>query len=211
MNEKTFIKGAVNSFGSYVSCCSLSMSKLYSNFQSYLQLNTHRIKWVLVFGIVFMVLYLILQKKGCVKRKANPITAQIYGILLSLSCSFIFVMTLFSRSFGVDFYFRFQPFASYYIAFAEGGIEVMLQIIINIVMFIPIGFLLPCCFKLYEKYRYVLITAVIASLSIELLQLIFRIGLFETDDVINNVFGAMIGLGIYVVAKKVKNHEKETY
>ena len=77
-------------------------------------------------------------------------------------------------------------------------------------MFIPIGFLLPCCFKLYEKYRYVLITAVIASVSIELLQLIFRIGLFETDDVINNVFGAVIGLGIYVVVKKVKNHVEGT-
>lgn len=186
------------------------MSKLYSNFQGYLQLNIPRIKWVFAFGIVFMVLYLILQKKGCVKRKTNPITAQIYGILLSLSCSFIFVMTLFKRSAGVDFDFRAKPFESYYIAFAEGGIEVMLQIIINIAMFIPIGFLLPCCFKLYEKYRYVLITAVIASVSIELLQLIFRMGLFETDDVINNVFGAMIGLGIYVVVKKVKNHVEGT-
>lgn len=86
----------------------------------------------------------------------------------------------------------------------------MLQIIINIVMFIPIGFLLPCCFKLYEKYRYVLATAVIASVSIEVLQLIFRMGLFETDDVINNVFGATIGLGFYILAKKVIEHEKET-
>ena len=154
---------------------------------------------------------MFLLKKDRVKQHMNSITTLICGGLLSLNCSFIFVMTLFRRSGGVDFDFRAKPFESYYIAFAEGGIEVLLQIIINIAMFIPIGFLLPCCFKLYEKYRYVLITAVIASLSIELLQLIFRIGLFETDDVINNVFGAMIGLGIYVVAKKVKNHEKETY
>ena len=180
------------------------MSELYSNFQGYFKLNIPQIKWVLIFGLVFMILFYVLSRKGYTKHYANPITIIVSGIMLSLSCSFIFVMTLFRRSGGVDFDFRAKPFESYYIAFAEGGIEVLLQIIINIAMFIPIGFLLPCCFKLYEKYRYVLITAVIASVSIELLQLIFGIGLFETDDVINNVFGAVIGLGIYVVVKKVK-------
>ena len=187
------------------------MSELFSNFQGYSKLNIPQIKWILLFGLMFMALFWIIRKKDFVKQHAAPITTMICGILLSLSCSCIFVMTLFKRSAGSDYHFRLQPFESYYIAFAEGGIEVMLQIIINIVMFIPIGFLLPCCFKLYEKYRYVLITTVISSISIELLQLIFRIGLFETDDIINNVFGAMIGLGIYVLAKKVKDHEKETY
>lgn len=186
------------------------MSEFYSDFQGYFKLNIPQIKWVFAFGIVFMIVFLILQKKDCVQYHANPITTMISGVLLSLSCSFIFVMTLFNRSAGVAFDFRVKPFESYCIAFAEGGIEVLLQIVINIAMFIPIGFLLPCCFNVYEKYRYVLITAVIASVSIELLQLIFRIGLFETDDVINNVFGATIGLGFYILAKKVIEHEKET-
>lgn len=182
------------------------MNELFSMFQGYLQLNISRIKWVLVFGLVFMILLLFLRKKDCVKQHANPIATMVCGILLSLSCSFIFVMTLFERSVGADFSFRVKPFESYYIAFAQGGIEVMLQIIINIMMFVPIGFLLPCCFKLYEKCRYVLTTTVIVSVSIELFQLSFKIGLFETDDVINNVLGAMMGLGIYVVAKKMRNY-----
>ena len=186
------------------------MSELFSNFQGYFQLNIPRIKWVLAFGFVFMILFMILQKKDCVKQHANPITTMISCVFFSLSCSFIFVMTLFGRSIGTEFDFRAKPFESYYIAFVEGGIEVMLQIIVNVVMFIPIGFLLPCCFRIYEKYRYVLITAIIVSVSIELMQLIFKMGLFETDDIINNVFGAMIGLGLYVVAKRVKNYEKET-
>lgn len=186
------------------------MISLYRNFQGYFQLYLPKTKWIILFGFVFMILFLVLQRMGFVKKYANWVKTVIFGCLLSLSYSFIFVMTLFRRSIGVDFDFRFQLFESYYIAFAEGDIEVLLQIIINIAMFIPIGFLLPCCFKLYEKYRYVLITAVITSVSIEFLQLIFKIGLFETDDVINNVFGAMIGLGIYVVAKRVINYGKET-
>ena len=88
-------------------------------------------------------------------------------MLLSFNISFIFVMTLFRCSIKTDFDFRAMPFESYYIAFVEGGIEVLLQIIINIAMFIPIGFLLPCCFRIYEKYRYVLITVVIVSVAIK--------------------------------------------
>lgn len=186
------------------------MINLYRNFQGYFQLNLPKTKWIILFGFIFMVLFFVLQRMGFVKNCANWVKAVICGCLLSLSCSFIFVMTLFRRSAGTDFDFRAKPFESYYIAFVEGGTEVMLQIIVNIVMFIPIGFLLPCCFSLYEKYRYVLITAITVSVSIELIQLIFKMGLFETDDIINNVFGAMIGLGLYVVAKRVKNYEKET-
>ena len=185
------------------------MSELYSYFQAYLQLNIPKTKWILVFGIVFMTMFLILQERGCVKQYAKPVGTIVLGILLSLIVSFVFVMTLFRIPSKEDVSFCLKPFESYWIS-AEGNIEVMLQIIINIVMFIPIGFLLPCCFKLYEKYRYVLLTVVKVSISIELFQLIFKIGSFEIDDVINNVFGTMIGLGIYVLAEIVKKyHTKE--
>lgn len=187
------------------------MKELFDNFQGYLQLNIPNIKWIILFGFAFCVLFMSMGKKNWVKHDGNFVKSIICVSLLSLSCSFIFVMTLFRRSIGAEFDFRSKPFESYYIAFAEGGIEVMLQIIINIVMFIPIGFLLPCCFRMYEKYRYVLITALIASVAIELLQLIFRIGLFETDDVINNVFGTMMGLGIYVMCTRLRrrNNDKQ--
>lgn len=186
------------------------MRNLYSNFQGYLQLNIPQIKWVVVFGFVFMLLFYLLDKKGYVKHCTDCIITIICGSLLSLNGSFIFVMTLFRRSGGTRFSLRAMPFKSYYIAFVEDNMEVLLQIIINIVMFIPIGFLLPCCFELYEKYRYVLITTVIVSILIELLQLIFKIGLFETDDIINNVSGTIIGLGFYIMVKMMKNREKET-
>ena len=39
---------------------------------------------------------------------------------------------------------------------------------------------------------------------IELIQLLTRRGLFEFDDIIHNIVGAMIGFGIWVTAKKVK-------
>lgn len=180
------------------------MRELYSNFQGYLQLNIPRIKWVLLFGIIFFVLFCFLCTIGCIKRyktKRVPITCD---ILLSFDCSFIVVMTLFTRRIGDTYKIDLKPFSSYYVAFAEGNMEILLQILVNIAMYIPLGFLLPCCFKLFEKYRYVILGIFSGSLVIELIQLIFRLGLFEVDDVINNTLGAVIGLVIYIIFKRGK-------
>ena len=151
------------------------MKELFNNFRGYIQLNIPNIKWVILFSFAFWVLFMTMDKKNRVKHDRNFVKNIICVGLLSLSCSFVFVMTLFRRSVGLDFDFRAMPFESYYIAFTEEDMEIMLQIIINIVMFIPIGFLMPCCFRLYEKCRYVLITTVIVSILIELFQIIFRI------------------------------------
>ena len=63
----------------------------------------------------------------------------------------------------------------------------------NVVMFVPIGLLLPCCFRKFEKNKRIFLTALICSSGIELLQGIFKIGMLETDDVLGNVLGAEIG------------------
>jgi glycopeptide antibiotics resistance protein len=45
---------------------------------------------------------------------------------------------------------------------------------------------------------------------IELIQLVFRLGLFEVDDVINNTLGAVIGLVNYIIFMRGKNeHNKQ--
>lgn len=164
-----------------------SMSELYSNFQGYLQLNIPRIKWVLVFGVLFFAVFYFLNIKRYVRSLVG-------GIVLSFDCSFIFVMTLFGRRIGGIRNFDLEAFDSYYVAFVEGNMEVLLQILVNIAMYIPLGFLLPCCFRFCEKYRYTLLVAIATSVVIELIQVIFKIGWFEVDDIINNTLGAVIGI-----------------
>ena len=67
--------------------------------------------------------------------------------------------------------------------------------ILNVVMFIPIGMLLGCGFRNFTWRRALAVGAAL-SVAIELLQLLFRKGLCETDDVIHNVMGCMIGYGV---------------
>lgn len=180
------------------------MIRLYRNFQAYLQLNLPRIKYVLIFGILFLGLYQCAQKNGYTKKCKNIGMRIIRDGLLSLSCAFIFVMTLFGRTIGQERNFEFIPFKSYSNIWVGGNMEILLQILMNIVMYIPLGFLLPCSFKLFEKYRYIILVTVISSVSIELIQAIFKIGLFEVDDIINNTLGAFIGMVIYAVFSKLK-------
>lgn len=71
--------------------------------------------------------------------------------------------------------------------------------ILNVALFVPVGFLLGCGFRNLTWKRAFAIGAMV-SVFIEILQLIFRKGLCEVDDVIHNVLGCMVGYGIYKLA-----------
>lgn len=66
----------------------------------------------------------------------------------------------------------------------------------NILMFIPFGFLIPLFIKKNKVWQ-ILIYGIIASVMIEVLQVILAVGTGDIDDVILNAFGTLIGFGIY--------------
>ena len=72
----------------------------------------------------------------------------------------------------------------------------------NIIMFIPLGFLLPKVFrKLSSLPRILLITAGIIT-AVELIQLFTLVGSCDIDDLILNVLGAALGYLIHNRNKK---------
>ena len=74
------------------------------------------------------------------------------------------------------------------------------QILTNVVMFVPIGVLVGWLWK----WRGLWFAAGL-SLLVEVLQLITSRGLLEFDDVLHNMIGAVVGVGIVMVAgKKLK-------
>lgn len=70
----------------------------------------------------------------------------------------------------------------------------------NIIWFIPFGFLLPQI-KPYSFRRTVLL-GFLTSLLIEGLQYLFATGISETDDLILNTLGAVLGCGLCHIVKK---------
>lgn len=142
-------------------------------------------------GILFML----------ISRQVNWISNQnkVYDILYFADGVFLYFLlhvTLFSRSIGSRREVEFYPFVGYEVI--SGDYHYLIE---NILFFIPFGFLL--CSTLYtfgKKCSMILILLVsfLTSVSIELLQYMFSCGKSETDDVIANVLGAVLG---YLIVK----------
>ena len=67
---------------------------------------------------------------------------------------------------------------------------------LNILLFVPFGYLLPSLFP-SKRWWQVILLGLAFSLTIELLQLITRLGYADVDDLINNTLGAAIGFLSY--------------
>lgn len=68
--------------------------------------------------------------------------------------------------------------------------------ILNIVLFIPLGFFLPLLYYRYNHISKVLLTGFLFSLSIEIVQMFGR-GATDINDLITNTVGASFGYFIY--------------
>ena len=92
--------------------------------------------------------------------------------------------------------YNLMPLSSYF-DYAENTclMEMAALNILNVGLFVPVGFLLSCGSQRMTWWR-VLCVAVVLSVGIEVLQLLLRRGLCETDDVLHNVVGAVMGYGI---------------
>lgn len=68
------------------------------------------------------------------------------------------------------------------------------NILANILVFIPLGFFVSN--KNTKNVFKTLVICLSVILSIELIQLFFKIGFFDVDDIILNFIGSLIGIGI---------------
>lgn len=73
------------------------------------------------------------------------------------------------------------------------------QILTNVIMFAPIGVLTGHLWK----WKGLWVSAGL-SIAIELLQFITARGLCEFDDVFHNVIGAVIGIGVVMIGRKLE-------
>lgn len=75
-----------------------------------------------------------------------------------------------------------------------------INLIANIIVFIPLGFLLPIIKENMRSFFRVVFVSFIIILGAESLQYIFNVGIFDVDDIILNMLGVMIGyIGFKIV------------
>jgi len=94
----------------------------------------------------------------------------------------------------------FPPFWAYGMIISKSKIarDLAIQIIMNVIMLAPLGFLIP----FFVEKKPILLGAA-CSITIELIQLITRKGYFEIDDIIHNTIGFFIGYLVYRLIMKM--------
>ena len=133
-----------------------------------------------------------------IKRKAfkdiirGTSVAALVVLLAILYCS-----TVIYRKDGVETGINLMPFWSYF-AIMDGKEQMVLEKLLNVLVYIPIGFLCGIVFK-EKKLKYTIIIGAVSSAMIEISQYAFGKGFAELDDVIHNTLGCLIGFGVYLL------------
>ena len=78
------------------------------------------------------------------------------------------------------------------------------NVIGNMLMFIPFGFLISYFLKLEKPYS-IIILSFITSVTIEVTQLLIG-RVFDIDDIILNVIGGLIGFLLFYILGKIEKH-----
>jgi len=100
--------------------------------------------------------------------------------------------TIFYREETFEKRYYLQPLWSYSVLYNK----LLAQILMNVMLFIPIGFFVGGALKKKHIWNALRIGFAL-SFFIELTQLITTRGVFNVDDIIHNILGCVIGYGIF--------------
>ena len=147
---------------------------------------------------VFLLTGLTLKTLKTLKKLKKPEKLKSWRIAaLAAYVFFIFAVTILSRSARGGNHFAPRPFWSW------SEPQLRQQILMNIVGFIPLGIIGASLWK----WKIIPVAAGI-SLLVEIIQLVTKTGLFETDDVIHNTLGAVIGCGLFILITTLIRRKK---
>ncbi|MDE6567907.1 MAG: VanZ family protein [Lachnospiraceae bacterium] len=140
------------------------------------------------------------------KRKIQIISWVIFIIYLVMMVYFLFFSEQMGRVPGNQYRYNLVPFAEIkrYLSYRNkiGSFHVMLNLLGNVVCFIPFGFVIPILTRKQTALRMFLL-GMSASVLVELLQLVSMLGTFDVDDIILNTLGVLIGYVLFVIGRGI--------
>ena len=147
------------------------------------------------------------------KKLAAPLRTHLLRFVFLVYVVCVFMLTLsFSKS-GSAGSVNFVPFSSVFYALDSGFETARYLIALNIIMFIPMGVLLPCVFKKVDKLYKAALISLAATIVIELIQILLPVRAFDIDDILMNTLGCAIGFALFAVFSwmfKKREHKLQT-
>lgn len=164
-------------------------------------------------GIPNTFLFVLLALIGFICLSFSVIEKDVYTTKRKISITslvgyvvFVFSSTVLFRPKGQIDNIIWIPLYSYYEAFC-GKYHLLLEIVLNVLLFVPIGILFYTSQK-NKNIIFPVLFAFVISLSIEICQYICGKGLFEVDDVIHNTLGCFLGYWLCKMALNNKLNNK---
>ena len=152
------------------------------------------------------------------KKDAKQLEYALWGgrvlflIYLAGLCYFLFFAENYGRIFGQENYrYNLVPFREierFWLYRKELGIHSFYNLAGNILGFVPAGFFIPILWKNRRGFLFTVCITFQMSLLVEILQLIFRVGSFDVDDLLLNTLGGMLGYCLLTLMGKWRKHEK---
>lgn len=139
--------------------------------------------------------------------KKKTILAATFAVYLAAA-----VYLLFMRHAASDMLFseyvrqntNFIPFFSFYVLYTTPYISYRVlvpffkNLIGNLVLFLPWGIMLPLLGKRFKSAKPFFLLTACVIIAVELLQLVFKVGICDVEDFILNMLGAAIG---YIITR----------
>lgn len=126
------------------------------------------------------------------KKNANYSRNILVGVIFFSYIVAVIYATFFSERLQYET-INLKMFSSYFYLLEDFSYRLWFQMVGNILLFIPIGGMLPIILKKFSKFQYILFVGLALSACIELVQYITKRGVLDVDDIINNMLGVILG------------------
>lgn len=138
----------------------------------------------------------------------------IFGVYIIFLTYFLFFAESTGRTFqGRDYNYNlvlFREIRRFIVYHRELGLmTVLLNLGGNIVAFIPFGVILPVLHRKFRSFFFMTFMTLEFSLLVEIIQLIFKVGSFDVDDLLLNTIGGMSGYLIFAIMNKIRRNRYE--
>ena len=141
---------------------------------------------------VFILYFLWLKKSGKAQNILHTAAVFVFGYYLFGLLSVTGI--------GFTSTMRFHPNISWtpFVGMITGPIDTIL----NVILFVPLGFFLPLLYKKYHNIKMVALTGLLLSLAVEFFQM-FGWGSSDINDLMTNTGGACLGYILYCLLSKI--------
>ena len=140
--------------------------------------------YVMLFLALCISAWGIFTRKDCIRIKVK----RMLGVIFTEYFVVLLCFTVFFRKESEDYVIRYELFHDYLV----NNMHLLKDALMNIAIFVPIGFCSSVFLK-HPKWVKILLISGILSCSIEFSQYILSRGYCDTNDIMNNCIGGLLG------------------